>query len=314
VTASGNDIQVKIGRASGIDLDRHVLLLRQSFGQSAWASQIGATLTREFYRWKYFSPAGEAMTASVLLDGELASSVAALPTLFRTPDGVKKGWQIADIATLPWARRKGLYRRCLQTLVDRLGEDILVCFPNDNSKKAIAGQGFGLAAEVRTFLRPLNPFATAPRLIADGVVSFREPDLAAPEAGFSFFRQPDQLEWRYRKSPACRYAVVATDTGHCVSRSFSLFGSTVSIVMEVAADGEGAFCDLVRQSEHVAAGSGMRASFIMTSSPLPQGLRKRYLPLPHMLLPKRQTLFVRMPGAKVPSATWNVQIGDWDGL
>ena len=63
-----------------------------------------------------------------------------------------------------------------------------------------------------------------------------------------------------------------------------------------------------------AGGKGMRANFIMTSTPLCSGLRRRYLALPETLLPKRQALYVRMPGAIPQSAKWNVQIGDGDGL
>ena len=84
--------------------------------------------------------------------------------------------------------------------------------------------------------------------------------------------------------------------------------------MEVAAGTEQAFCEMIRQSERTAAANGLRASFIMTGSPLLPGLRTRYVPLPGVLLPKRQMLFVRMPGVGVSSARWDVQIGDWDGL
>jgi hypothetical protein len=84
--------------------------------------------------------------------------------------------------------------------------------------------------------------------------------------------------------------------------------------MEVAADTERAFCELMRETERMAASKGMRANFIMTSSPLIRGLRARYVPLPRVLLPKRQALFVRTSGPMAPSTKWDIQIGDWDGL
>jgi GNAT superfamily N-acetyltransferase len=309
-------MQSRIVKASSLDIDRHVLLLNKSFRQSAWAAQIGTTLTREFYIWKYFSPVGEAVISSIVVDGELASSVSALPTLFRTPSRIERGWQIGDIATLPSARRRGLYRRCLHALVEFLGDEILVCFPNDNSKKEIRAQGFRFATDVRTFVRPLNPFSaksglTRPR---NGLAAFQQFNAAGRSDCHSFFKNPDYLEWRYRKSPACRYDVISSDGDYCVLRSVDLFGGAVSIVMEVAAGTEQAFCDLVRQAERIAGGNGMRANFLMTSSPLLPGLRTRYLPLPRVLLPKRQALFVRTAGAAASSAEWNVQIGDWDGL
>jgi hypothetical protein len=309
-------MQVRIMKASSLDIDRHVLLLNKSFRESAWAAQIGTTLTREFYIWKYFSPVGEAIIASVLVEGEIASSVSALPTLFQTPSGMKRGWQIADIATLPSARRRGLYRSCLHALVELLGDEILVCFPNDNSKKEIEGQGFRLAADVRTLVRPLNPFSARSAFTRpdNDLAVFQRFNFAGRSDSYSFFKDPDYLEWRYQKHPACRYDVISSDGGYCVLRSFNLFGSAVGIVMEVAAGAERARCDLIRASERMAASNGMRANFLMTSSPLLPALRTRYLPLPHVLLPKRQALFVRMPGTVVSSTKWDVQIGDWDGL
>jgi hypothetical protein len=309
-------MQSRIVKASSLDIDRHVLLLNESFRQSAWAAQIGTTLTREFYIWKYFSPAGEAVISSVLIQGEIVSSVSALPTLFETPSGVKKGWQIADIATLPPARRKGLYRSCLTALVESLGDDMLVCFPNDRSKAAIEERGFRFAADVRTLVRPLNPFAprtTEPRP-ESGSGAFERGASTERSDRYSFFRNRDHLEWRYRKNPACRYDVIPADQGYSVLRSFRLFGTAVSIVMEVGAASDPAYCDLIRKSECSAAGNRSRANFIMTSSPLPPGLHRRYLLLPQLLLPKRQALFVRTPGAGLASAKWDVQIGDWDGL
>lgn len=309
-------MQLRIVKASSLDIDRHVLLLSKSFGQSAWAAQIGTTLTREFYIWKYFSSAGEAVISSVLVEGEVASSVSALPTLFHTPCGVKKGWQIGDIATLPSARRRGLYRRCLNALVELLGDEMLVCFPNARSKKEIEGQGFGFATDVRTFVRPLNPFAARPGITRpdDAPLAFEKFSPAERSDSYSFFKNRDYLEWRYRRNPACRYDVILSDGGYCVLRSFDLLGSVVGIVMEVAAGTERASCDLVREAERVAASKGMLANFMMTSSPLLPGMRARYLPLPRVLLPKRQALFVRTPGAMASSTRWDVQIGDWDGL
>jgi ribosomal protein S18 acetylase RimI-like enzyme len=309
-------MQVRIVDAGSLDIDRHILLLNRSFGQSAWAAQIGTTLTREFYIWKYFSPAGEAVISSVLTEGEVASSVSALPTLFQTPSGVKKGWQIADIATLPSARRRGLYRSCLSGLVERLADQMLVCFPNANSRKEIERQGFSYATDVRTFVRPLNPFAGRPAVTssANDPATFEKSGSAGRRDTYSFFRNRDFLQWRYRTNPACRYDVISSDGGYCVLRSFDLFGSAVGIVMEIAADTERAAGELMRETERMAAGKGMRANFIMTSTPLVRGLRSRYLPLPRMLLPKRQALFVRTSGAMAPSASWDIQIGDWDGL
>jgi hypothetical protein len=309
-------MEVKLVDASALDIDRHILLLREAFGQSAWAAQIGTTLTRQFYIWKYFSPIGEAIISSGLIEGKLASSVAALPTLFQTPVGIRRGWQIGDIVTAPWARKRGLYRRCLRALVEALGEDILVCFPNDNSRKEIEHQGFRFATDVRTFVRPLNPFAARSRAARPegGYAKFDGSDSLSRSGNYAFFKNRDYLEWRYQKNPACRYESLSSNEGYCVFRSFNLFGSAVSIVMDTAASNEKAVCGLIRNSERISAANGRFANFIMISSPLPPGMRKRYVQLPRLLLPKRQALYVRVPGLSVPPPSWDVQIGDWDGL
>jgi hypothetical protein len=77
-------------KASSLDVDRHVLLLNKSFRQSAWAAQIGTTLTREFYLWKYFSPVGEAVISSVLVEGEIAAAGSSCPLVSTIPTGLQK--------------------------------------------------------------------------------------------------------------------------------------------------------------------------------------------------------------------------------
>ncbi|MBR1269499.1 GNAT family N-acetyltransferase [Bradyrhizobium sp. AUGA SZCCT0222] len=309
-------MQVTVVNARELEIDRHIRLLREAFERSTWANQIGATLTREFYLWKYFSPFGEAVVSSVRDKGTIVSSVSAIPTLFRTPSGVINGWQVGDIATLSSQRSKGHYRTCLSALVEKLGSQLLVCFPNENSRRGIESQGFGLAADVLTFVRPLNPFATRSRLDDPGNnrITFGDFNPVDRDGSYSFFRSREYLEWRYKKNPACRYDIIQREEGYCVQRSFNIFGRKVGIVMEVAARSETALADLIKESESVGAGKGMQANFIMTSPPLYPSLRRRYLRLPQVLLPKRQSLYFRAPGAEQVPADWNVQIGDWDGL
>lgn len=309
-------MQVRLLAASSLDIDRHIELLRTAFGESAWARQIGDTFTPEFYRWKYFSPAGEAIIASLNGDDGLVASVSAFPTRLRTPSGEQKGWQIGDIATISSARRRGLYRKCLHALVERLGGDILVCFPNKLSRNGIQACGFGVAADVRTYIRPLigrSRSAPSGHTDWDSLESchFSEP---ARTGGYSFVRDREFLKWRYRDNPACAYELISTQGGYCISRPFVAFGRHVNVVMEVGAGNDRIFCDLVLDVERMAAKHGRGTNFVMTSRPMPWRMRMRYLPVPHRLLPKRQILLVRMPGEHPLQGNWDVQIGDWDGL
>ncbi|MGM5025773.1 GNAT family N-acetyltransferase [Tardiphaga sp. 862_B3_N4_1] len=309
-------MQVRLLAASRLDIDRHVELLRSAFGQSAWATQIGDTFTPEFYRWKYFSPAGEAVIASLSGEEGLVASVSAFPTRLHTPSGEQRGWQIGDIATVSSARRRGLYRKCLDALVERLGCDIMVCFPNALSRNGIEACGFGVAAEVRTFIHPLiGPGRSAPPDHAnwDSLESchFGEP---ARAGGYSFVRDREFLRWRYRDNPACAYELASRQGAYCVSRPFVAFGRRVNVVMEVGASNDRILRHLMCDVERTAAKQERVANFVMTSRPMPWRMRMRYLPVPHWLLPKRQLLLVRMPGGHPLQGNWDVQIGDWDGL
>lgn len=309
-------MQVRLMAASSLDFERHVELLRSAFGQSAWATQIGDTFTPEFYRWKYFSPAGEAVIASLSGEEGLVASVSALPTRLHTPSGEQKGWQIGDIATVSSVRRRGLYRKCLNALIERLGHDILVCFPNALSRSGIEACGFSVAAEVRTFIRPLigaGRSAVPDHAHWDSLESCHFGERARA-ASYSFVRDREFLKWRYRDNPACAYELTLRPEGYCVSRSFVTFGKRVNVVMEVGAGNDGILRDLMRDVERTASKQERVANFVMTSRQMPWRMRLRYLPVPHRLLPKRQLLLVRMPGRHPLQGHWDVQIGDWDGL
>ena len=302
--------------AHKVDLSRHVAALRKAFHGSTWAGEIGATLTEEFYRWKYDTPAGRAKIAYVTTGSEPVSGLSAFPMTFERPNqALARGWQIGDIMTAPEARGRGLYRKCLSAMVEQLDEDLLICFPNSLSRRAIERAGFAPVADVETFVRPLLP-----SLVKRGPISSDQPRLLdilrpapmTPRCA-AVHKDPKYLAWRYIRHPVFGYQTVGGSEGVAIVRSFRLFGVNVAIVMEFnPVDGSAA--PLLNKVHQWARKNGLMATFLMANWFPIKPIRSGYLPIPSALMPKRQVLYVRYPRGKTIQTNWTTQIGDWDGL
>jgi hypothetical protein len=74
---------------------------------------------------------GDQRIATVTYGGDVASMVAAIPTVFARGMDRWTAWQICDIATAPSMRRRGLLRRRLAALLANLPTgDGVFCLPN----------------------------------------------------------------------------------------------------------------------------------------------------------------------------------------
>jgi RimJ/RimL family protein N-acetyltransferase len=202
-------METQVFEASGIDLAQYVTALRRAFQTSAWADEIGASMTEEFYRWKYNTPAGAARIARVLSDGAPISGVSAFPLLLgggkREPE---VGWQIGDIMTVPEMRGQGLYTKCLGALVEALDDQLLFCFPNERSRRAIERSGFLRVADVDTYVQPI--FA-AGRPEVSQVLDLDQidgPIDPASESWLGVFKDRSYLSWRYRHHPHGIYRAI----------------------------------------------------------------------------------------------------------
>ncbi|OPY94262.1 hypothetical protein A5906_15065 [Bradyrhizobium sacchari] len=307
----------EVSEAHAISLSQHVTALRQAFGSSRWAGEIGVTLTEAFYRWKYDTPAGQAIIAYVRNGARPVSGVSAFPLIFNLPGrGPIKGWQIGDIMTAPEMRGRGLYRECLSDIVQRLDDQLLICFPNGQSQRAIEQAGFRAVAEVQTFVRPILPVIGG-RLSEDqNEINFL--DLSAVVSKnppySSVHRDAKYLAWRYEQHPAFSYQVIGGGAeGFAIVRSFRLFGMNVAIVMEFHST-EGLAARLLHKVQRWTGKNGMVAVFLMANWFPFKPLRSGYFFVPPSLMPKQQVLFVRYPRAQTVDLRWRTQIGDWDGL
>jgi len=302
--------------ANEVDLSCHVAALRRAFHETPWARQIGVTLTEEFYRWKYDAPAGQAKIAYVMSGEQPVSGVSAFPMTFELPNHeLKRGWQIGDIMTVPEMRRCGLYGKCLSAIIEQLDNDLLICFPNDQSLGSIKQLGFMPVADVETFVRPIM-FPVVGRGLAD-VSELGFSDIPSPPStafqSSSVHKDQEYLRWRYARHPVFRYQALGGSEGLAVTRAFRLFGVNVAIVMEFHPT-EGSWSLLLKKVHNWARGNGMVASFLMANWLPVKPIRSGYLFVPSAMLPKRQVLYVRYPQGRTVHLHWKTQIGDWDGL
>jgi hypothetical protein len=107
---------------------------RQAFVNVHGPIAPASVQTSAYYAWKYRTPWGPARVATVTYDGDAASMVAAIPTVFARGLDRWTAWQICDIATAPRLRRRGLMRRGLAALLTNLPTgDGIFCLPNRNS-------------------------------------------------------------------------------------------------------------------------------------------------------------------------------------
>ena len=301
--------------ANEVDLARHVAAMRKAFHGSPWAGEISATLTEEFYKWKYDTPAGRAQVAYVMSGSEPISGVSAFPMTLELPDhGLAKGWQIGDIMTAPEARGRGLYRKCLSALVERLDDELLICFPNNQSRRAIEQAGFAPVAAVETFARPILPALLRRGPASPGPPRFFAVAGTATTSQFAgVHKDRDYLEWRYARHPAFSYQTVGGAEGLAVVRGFKLLGANVVVVMEFHPT-DGSAAQLLKKVHHWGKENGMVASFLMANWFAAKPFRSGYMFVPSPLLPKRQVLYVRCPRGREDQLNWQTQIGDWDGL
>lgn len=100
--------------ARNIDLMAYAAMQRSSFAEMLEAYGVtDSFMTPEYYRWKYESPWGEAKIAVVTEQGEMVASNAMLPYVLRREGDSFRAWQSMDTATIPKARGKGYFSKCI---------------------------------------------------------------------------------------------------------------------------------------------------------------------------------------------------------
>lgn len=311
-----------------LDLDAFAKLQRDAFAEVLQASGVSdAFMQPAHYRWKYSCPAGRARIAVVMENGELVASLGMFPLLVAANGRTQVAWQLCEGSTLPKARGKGYFTVCLNLLArDLQAGQFFFAFPNRNSKRLFARFGLREMQLVPTFVR-LLPFAR--REGSDAEVRAFDPARGAfippilSSARPTLVRDAAYLEWRYLTNRSAQYTIYVHGTadrndGYVVVREAAVAGRRVVLLMELHAASSAVERSLVRTIVEWGLAKGARYG-VMVSNYFHgwTGLRRGFIQVPALLLPKRQVLmgFAATPDAdEVLGQEWQVQLGDWDGF
>jgi len=305
--------------------EKIVRLLHSGFSHSPFAATINNELTPEFLRWKYATPAGNALSAFVERNGLPVAIVSAAPvSVSDRLAGYRRAWQIGDITTAPDHRGQGLFRNCLATLCDTLpAGDLIFCYPNKSSLHELLRQNFLPVVELVYLARPAWWWRGG---AARQVDSFAfSADLRGDDAcDIHVVRDSGYLNWRYSQCPTRRYGLLidgAPDDpeGVLVFRKFSA-RLPVAVIMELHGRGP-AIRTLLARLDGEARRQGLLALMTIGTRDLGHVVRRLgMLPVPSALQPKRMLLVAKVVGASPARSredvlrSWHVQVGDWDGL
>jgi len=310
-----------------LDLDEIVSLQRLSFSEVMTDEQIETNLNAAYYAWTHRPPAGPARIVTLRDGTRLVAMNTMFPLALARNDERLVGWQSCQTATHPSARGRGLFMKCLHALAEQLGpEDIFFGFPNANSTRGFEKLGWGVLAELSTWIRPL-PGAPWGLDDLERVERF-EPQhapllarLTPPDAAL-IERSPAYLNWRYLEHPNLTYEPFVLDrdgeAGLLVLSLTRLFGVRCALVMELLADEAATERRLLRRA---AAWATARRAPLTIRVAAPTRARDLavagYAPVPGRWSPRDMVLMgdARGPRARRWLASrWHAQLGDWDAF
>jgi len=198
-------ISIRVVAASELDVDRHTRLQREAFARRFSLIRASTVQTKVYYAWKYASPAGVARIAQGW-DGEtLVASASAVPVRLAGEQSVTRAWQLCDLATAPYLRRRGLFASCLAELLSDLGPgEPVYCMPNAQSYVPLCRAGFAEIGRLRLY------FTLQFRL--DSVKGRRGGATTSGTRGLGLdLLDPATLHWRFRARPEVSYEIVEVD-------------------------------------------------------------------------------------------------------
>lgn len=317
---------IDIRDASDIDYPAYADFQKRAYGDLL--ARRGASdehMTPEFYHWKYNPPAGAARIARIL-DGEKTLSSSAMLPLRLSFDGrTHLGWHCLDVGTVPEARGRGYFLTTLQSLIESVPpRDLFFAFPNEASIVSFLKLGCMENVILTTWVDPFVRFVGREQDGVERIDRFGpEHDAIHDQLGTDrprVDRRADYLNWRYSAHPINSYvSFVSTNDrcdGFCVVRRARVMGRDLALVMEVSGSTPRVQTALLSHAAAWARSEGLgMMSLMSTDLPLPTAVRALLVPVPSMLLPKRQVLVVHgekdLP-APLLTTSWALSTGDWD--
>lgn len=288
--------EVEVAAFAGEDLESYAAFQRRAFRTRLAMVDRAPFQTAAQYRWKYDTPAGPALIARVHRHGELVAAVAAMPMLFRLGHHQLCVHQIVDLASAPEVRGEGVFRRCFEALLDRLGPDRpLYCLPNQHSRRSLEGAGFRALGHLDTWI------AAAPRP--------NPGPLSADDSGFGLdLADRETFAWRFERRPDMVYEIaLRRSAGVFVMRRVAVGPVSIPVVMAFHPAMSGDIAALWNWGVSEARAQWPVPILWIGQAP-PCGITG-FVTLPQLLVGRAFPVFVRAwpaPGVAFQGAEWDV--------
>ncbi|MBN1382512.1 MAG: GNAT family N-acetyltransferase [Deltaproteobacteria bacterium] len=287
-------------------------------------------MTEEFYRWKYNPPAGQAWIAIVKSNKGYIAANAMIPQKIRWCEKTILGWQSCDTATIPDARGKGYFQRCLDALNEIIGpSDIFFGFPNKNSIRGFIKLGWKEISSVTTYV---NPFVRFQPYYFSEVFEIERFDIKfdilfekLTRLGWITLEHGvDYLNWRYLDHPIYDYSCFICQknkeySGFAVLREAEVFNQSVGLVMDLWCLDSSSARKLLQYAAWWARQRKLRLAVHMDSLvDFSTNFVSGFIPIWSKILPKRQILMGQgtyiSECREFSNNQWRVQLGDWDAF
>lgn len=319
---------IEVVDSTQLDYEAFTQLEKVAFAELFAKTKSEDLMSPTRFQWKHSPPAGRGKIAVVYEGSKLVAANAMFPLLVRLHDAEIMGWQSCDTATLPEARGKGYFLKCLKGLQDVLGPDeFFFGFPNKNSVSGFYKVGWTEICEVTTWARLVGPFLVKEQQCVVEIDDFpdQQDTLGKRVAAMGHAmldRSAAYMRWRYCKHPNFQYTKLAFRDGRellgtAVFRTGSVMGHRCAILMELLGVSSSVEYSLLRAIIRRVRKLKLPIIFGMNTNPrFRASVLAGFLPLPKRLLPKRQVLMGQGNGAATSllDCSWLVQTGDWDAL
>jgi hypothetical protein len=322
-----NSLQINKTDIEHIDIQEYCMLQQKSFAQVFAYSQIeNSYLDPSFFKWKYNTPAGKARIAVAIKKNEMLASVAMYPVVFIKGEEKLNGWHFVEAATLPNARGRGLFKSCMQVLMDSLAEgEIIYVFPNKTSLHGTKKIGFQQLGHIPFYGKIVlmksksNEIQTSPNCHFSVKQDVYAKTLALKN-GVMIYRDAAYMNWRYNSHPHASYysySAIQGDrvTGNIVIRPVKFKQQKFLLLMEFHSLSKEAERDLLIFLRKVASIENCSLAGLFSNNEFHGNLfATGMIKLPSVMLPKQQVLMGYKQNSEGLPNSWFIQTGDWDAF